>query len=119
MHTTIDPKNIKSKSTISEPFVETFSGNGYIGTCAGCRSKIRETKEFKDAWQGCNLQTSDHGVLKRSEVFQIVRDSSFIQTAFLKEHFCSFCVIEYHVKLASHLVKNHAGKFNIKYNSLG
>lgn len=93
--------------------------NSAVSNCAGCRSKIRETQEFKDAWRGCNLQTSDHGVLKRSQVWQIVRDSQLIQTAFLKENFCSFCIMEYHIKLASHLVQNHAGKFNIKYNQLG
>lgn len=58
-------------------------------------------------------------MLKRSQVWQIVKESEIIQTAFLKENFCSFCILEYHVKLASHLVHNHSGKFHIKLNSLG
>lgn len=90
-----------------------------FASCLGCKSKIRETKEFKEAWEGCIDEFNTHGVMARAKVWQVVKEAEIIQTAFNKENFCSFCIMEYHVKLSSHLAQHHINGSHAKINSNG
>ena len=95
------------------------SHNYQFAQCLGCKSKIRETKEFKEAWDGCIDKFNTHGVMARAKVWQVVKESEIIQTSFNKENFCSFCIMEYHVKLSSHLAQHHINGSHAKINING